>query len=85
MFAEDDSRFYQPVPTSSGLQDHHGTSGVSCSFGEFGTSMGMYVNQTTMLCLTPHISGSTDDYSSTTVTVGIAMNGQDFLEDTSNA
>lgn len=85
VFADESSSFLQPVPTHSGVQDHHGTSGVSCSFGEFGTSMGMYVNQTTILCLTPHISGSTDDYSSTTVTVGVAMNGQDFLEETSQA
>jgi hypothetical protein len=47
--------------------------------------MGMYLNQTTMLCLSPHISGTSDDYSSETVTVAIAMNGQDFMEETSNA
>lgn len=61
------------------------TGGVSCSFGNFGTSMGMYLNQTTLLCLSPHISGTSDDYSSETVTVAIALNGQDFMEDTSNA
>lgn len=38
-----------------------------------------------MLCLSPHISGTSDDYSSETVTVAIAMNGQDFMESTSNA
>jgi hypothetical protein len=67
------------------LSDYHGTGGVSCSFGDFGTSMGMYLNQTTMLCLSPHISGTSDDYSSETVTVSIAMNGQDFMEERSNA
>lgn len=67
------------------MSDYHGTGGVSCSFGDFGTSMGMYINQTTMLCLTPHIAGTSDDYSTETVTVGIAMNGQDFMEETSYA
>jgi hypothetical protein len=37
--------------------------------------MGMYLNQTTMMCLTPHIQGTSDDYSSETVVLAIAMNG----------
>ena len=38
-----------------------------------------------MLCLSPHLPGTSDDYVTKTVTVAIAMNGQDFLEDSSNA
>lgn len=45
----------------------------------------MYLNQTAMLCLSPHIPGSADQYTSHTVKVAVALNGQDFLEDTSNA
>lgn len=33
------------VPTGRlGMSDYHGTGGVSCSFGKFGSSMGMYLN-----------------------------------------
>ena len=65
--------------------DYHGTGGVSCSFGSFGTAMGMYVNSTHMLCLSPHIQGYADDYSVHTETLAIAFNGQDFSEDRSYA
>jgi len=68
-----------------GHSDHHIMGRVSCSFGQFGTSMGMYLNQTTMLCLSPHIAGNSDDYSRHPVTVAIAFNSQDFLEETSSA
>jgi len=27
-----------------GMSDYHNTGGISCSFGDFGTSMGMYLN-----------------------------------------
>lgn len=65
--------------------DYHGTGGVSCSFGSFGTSMGMYINSTHMLCLSPHINGYAEDYSRHTETLAIAFNGQDFNEDRSYA
>ena len=29
--------------------------GLLCNFEEFGTSMGMYINETTVMCVTPHI------------------------------
>lgn len=33
------------VPSGKiGSTDYHSTGGVTCSFGSFGTSMGMYVN-----------------------------------------
>lgn len=47
--------------------------------------MGMYVNQTTILCLSPHIPGTSDEYVTEITRVSIAFNGQDFLEDTSDA
>lgn len=78
--------FIQPVPTGiKGQADYHGMGRVACSFGEFGTSMGMYLNQTTTLCLSPHIPGTSDDYWRHKVKVAIAFNGQDFMEETSNA
>jgi uncharacterized membrane protein len=47
--------------------------------------MGMYVNSTTVLCLSPSMSDRPEDFATETVTVGVAMNGQDFNDETSNA
>lgn len=38
-----------------------------------------------MLCLSPHIPGTSDDYTTHPVRVAVAFNGQDFMEDTSSA
>lgn len=45
----------------------------------------MFVNSSAVLCLTPNIPGTSDDYATELVTVGVAMNGQDSNEETSNA
>ena len=47
--------------------------------------MGMYVNETTVLCVSPHIPGQPDDYYQESVQVAIAMNGQDFNDMHSDA
>ena len=65
-----DGYFFLAVPS---LQE--GSGGVSCSFEQFGVSMGMYVNETTVLCMTPHFAGTSDDYYRDTVVVGVALNG----------
>ena len=62
------------MPTKRGGEQ----TGIMCSFEEFGTSMGMYINETTILCVTPHIQGRPEDYTYHTVKVAVAMNGQDF-------
>lgn len=59
--------------------------GLLCNFEEFGTSMGMYINETTVMCVTPHIKGRPEDYGRETVLVTVAMNGQDFNEINSDA
>ena len=61
------------------------TTGILCSFEDFGTSMGLYINETAILCITPHIKGRPEDYYRETVQVTIAMNGQDFNEIQSDA
>lgn len=43
------------------------------------------MNATTLLCLSPHIQGNSDEYTSVKVKVAVAFNGQDFVEDTSSA
>jgi hypothetical protein len=49
--------------------------GILCNFDDFGTSMGMYINETTVMCITPHIQGRPEDYARETVQVTVAMNG----------
>ena len=61
------------------------TTGILCNFEDFGTSMGLYINETTILCVTPHIKGRPEDYYRETVQVTVAMNGQDFNEMQSDA
>ena len=61
------------------------TTGILCQFEEFGTSMGLYINETAILCITPHIKGRPEDYYRETVQVTIAMNGQDFNDIKSDA
>ena len=59
--------------------------GILCNFEDFGTSMGMYINETAVMCITPHIQGRPEDYSRETVQVTVAMNGQDFNDIDSDA
>ena len=47
--------------------------------------MGMYVNETSVMCVTPHINGRPEDYYRETVNVIVAMNGQDFNDVMSDA
>ena len=56
-----------------------------CQWEQFGTSMGMYVNETFAMCVTPHIQGRPEDYYRETVNVAVAMNGQDFADVESDA
>merc|ERR1712048_1318096 len=47
--------------------------------------MGIYINETALLCVSPRIPGDPYDYSRETVKVSVAMNGQDFADADSNA
>lgn len=47
--------------------------------------MGVYVNETALLCVSPRIPGDPEDYSRETVKVSVAMNGQDFAAVDSHA
>jgi hypothetical protein len=67
-----------------GKPDYQGPSSVKCAFGKFGSSLGMYINSTTVLCLSPTISDRPEDFATETVFVGVAMNGQDFETETSS-
>lgn len=80
VFAAEGSTFTQPVPTGAA-----GGTGLTCSFDYLGKSLGMYVNETTVLCMPPNFPGQPSDYYKEEVQVTVAMNGQDFNEDQSNA
>lgn len=61
VFADEGSEFWEPVPQdNSGL----GNYGIMCRFESFGDSVGMYVNATTILCLTPSNNLKPQDVSS---------------------
>lgn len=78
--------FFVALATGTlGKPDYQGPGGVKCVFGKFGSSLGMYINSTTVLCLSPTISDRPEDFATETVFVGIAMNGQDFETETSSA
>ena len=47
--------------------------------------MGMYINETAVMCVSPHIQGRPEDYGHVSVQVTVAMNGQDFNEIQSDA
>lgn len=51
---------------------------IRCNFEDFGDSVGLYINSTFVMCVSPRISGHPDDYYREEVTVRIAINGQDF-------
>jgi len=53
---------------------------IKCNFEEFGNSMGLYINSTFVMCVSPRISGHPDDYYREEVLVRVAINGQDFQE-----
>jgi hypothetical protein len=69
------------IPTSGKLS--LGQYGIECKFGRFGVGLGMYVNKTTIKCVTPSVSDDPDSIWKETVRITVALNGQDFDEDSS--
>jgi len=82
--AEEGTKFFEPVP-SGGSSSSQNQYGIHCNFEDFGNTVGMYINETTLLCVSPRIPGDSDDYSTETVKLSVAMNGQDFNEIESDA
>ena len=79
--ADDNSEFWEPIPTGKSTLGQYG---IECKFGRFGIGVGMYVNKTTIKCVTPSITDDPDSIWKETVRITIALNGQDFDEDTSD-
>jgi hypothetical protein len=53
--------FWQPIPPAGENDFSNDQYGLKCKFGRFGSSSGTYVNQTTILCLTPNINEDPED------------------------
>lgn len=78
VFPAEGSEFWEPLPQPGSPL---GSSGIMCRFEHFGEAIGMYVNSTAILCLTPSSNYKPDDVYREEVQVTIAMNGQDFDPD----
>lgn len=93
LLSTDDTEFFDPISVdslpsddSAGASRSQSTlSPLKCRFGRFGESTGVFVNSTAIKCTTPPTDEPPDSIYRETVTVSVAMNGQDFLEDTSTA
>lgn len=81
VFADEDSEFFEPPPTSKNALGQYG---IECKFGRFGVGMGMFVNKTTIKCITPSIAEDPESIWRESVKLTVALNGQDFDEENSD-
>jgi len=56
---------------------------MKCKFGRFGEAAAVFVNSSVIKCTTPSFDESPDSIYREQVAVAVALNGQDFAEDTS--
>ena len=54
---------------------------IKCKFGRFGETTGVIANATHVKCTSPATDESPDSIYRETVTIAVAMNGQDFEEE----
>ena len=88
LVAAEDSEFFDPVSVDNSVsspnndgQKQSSLSPLKCKFGRFGESTAVFLNSTHIKCTTPPTDEPPDSIYKETVTVSVAMNGQDFLED----
>lgn len=81
VIADENSEFFEPAPASKGALGQYG---IECKFGRFGVGLGMYVNKTAIRCVTPSIQEDPEDIWRETIKLTVALNGQDFDEDSSD-
>jgi hypothetical protein len=92
VFAEEGSTFFDPVPVNHVTYDEEGSphsitglGGIMCKWGRFGETSGVYINETCVKCVTPAVEDDPDSIYRETVTILVALNGQDYDEDSSDA
>jgi hypothetical protein len=67
---------------SSGLSSGN-QGGIMCQFGRFGETQAIYINETVIKCVTPAVEDDPDSIYRETVKLTVAMNGQDYDDETS--
>jgi hypothetical protein len=72
VFADDNSEFWEPIPTGKGSLGQYG---IECKFGRFGVGIGMYVNKTAIKCVTPSVQDDPDSIWRESVKLSVALNG----------
>jgi len=90
--AAEGSEFSEPMPAglppgpkdSSGSPSAGSLSTMKCKFGRFGEAAAVFVNSSVIKCTTPPTDESPDSVYREQVAVAVALNGQDFAEDTSS-
>jgi len=84
VWADENSEFFDPVvlnrPVFVGEEGNAplsvgGVGGIMCSFGRFGESQGIFVNETVVKCVTPAVEDDPDSIYRETVRLTVAMNG----------
>ena len=92
MSAAEDSEFFEPMPLAPlDMSDEDYAdpdesrpatlSAIRCRFGRFGETNAVFLNSTMIKCTTPTGDDPPDSIYRETVILSVAMNGQDFEED----
>lgn len=97
--ADDNNVFFEPFPAEAGKFDletieNEAVSTVAtgllmgnyikCKFGRFGETIAVYLNQTTLKCVSPSVLDEPDSIYEEKVQFSIAMNGYDYDYDANN-
>jgi hypothetical protein len=81
VYANPKTPFIEPIAPATPLDSEIG---IKCKFGRFGTTVGVYVNKTTIICMTPHTKISPKSVIKEVVNLEVAMNGVEFASDNKN-
>ncbi len=75
VFANPNTPFIEPIAPTSAMDIE---TGIKCSFGRFGVTTGVYLNSSTIRCVTPNIKEDPSTIREEHVHLKVALNGHDF-------
>jgi len=78
VYANPNTPFIEPIAPVSSLDVE---TGIKCSFGRFGETTGVYLNSTTIRCITPNIKDDPSTIREEHVHLKVAMNGHDYTQE----
>lgn len=93
--ADENSQFFEPLPSvsRSGIDEEaeergllklaSSLGGITCQFGRFGETQAVFVNSTTIKCISPAIEDDPDSIYKETIKLTVAMNGVDHEDQNS--